>query len=153
MKQIPDFSPRTPPSIHAHYHTNMYTMATQGVILQLFYKQRQKPNNNGPKPITRSLGSKPSSLGEVDTRHRNKVYLRRVLTSTLECVEGKKREVVLQTFPLSSTLPPKVRTLPLSLSLPSAMQKVSKLTRTHAYRHVHTEKYHSDLECSHAGFV
>lgn len=113
MKQIPHFSPRTPPSIHAHYHTNMYTMATQGVILQLFYKQRQKPNNNGPKPTTRSLGSKPSSLGEVDTRHRNKVYLRRVLTSTLECVEGKKREVVLQTFPLSSTLPPESENSPL----------------------------------------
>lgn len=53
-------------------------MYTQWLHRESFYsyftnKQKniktKKPQQHGPKPIKRSLGSKPSSLWEVDTRH------------------------------------------------------------------------------------
>lgn len=130
---------------------HVHTMATQGVILQLFYKQAnkdKKPQQHGPKAITRSLGSKPSSLW--DTRHGSVAQKYSLPTKGFNIhagmCGGKKERGCSSNlpsflhFPLPP-LPPKVRTLPLSLLLPSAMQKVSKLTphpriRAHTHRKI-----------------
>lgn len=129
-------------------HKHVHTMATQGVILQLFYKQAnkdKKPQQHGPKPITRSLGSKPSSLWEVDTRHGS-VAQKYSLPSKGFNIHagmcgGKKERGGSSNLPSFLHFLPKVRTLPLSRLLPSAMQKVSKLTphpriRAHTHRKI-----------------
>lgn len=123
-------------------------MATQGVILQLFYKQAnkdKKPQQHGPKPITRSLGSKPSSLWEVDTRHGSVAQKYSLPTKGFNIhagmCGGKKERGGSSNLPSFLHFLPKVRTLPLSRLLPSAMQKVSKLTphpriRAHTHRKI-----------------
>lgn len=154
--------------LHQYMHTitqtcthNGYTGSHFTVILQTS-KQRQKPQQHGPKPITRLLGSKPSSLWEVETRHGS-VAQKYSLPSKGFNIHagmcgGKKERGCSSNLPsfLHFPLPPLPRKWELSPYLvcsPVQCRKCQNWPHTHAYVHIHTEKYHSDLECSHAGFV
>lgn len=153
---------------HQYMHTitqtcthNGYTGSHFAVILQTS-KQRQKPQQHGPKPITRSLRSKPSSLWEVDTRHGSVAQKYSLPTKGFNIhagmCGGKKERGCSSNLPsfLHLPLPPLPRKWELSPYLvcsPVQCRKCQNWPHTHAYVHIHTEKYHSDLECSHAGFV
>lgn len=167
MKQIPHFSPRTPPSIHAHYHTNMYTQWLHRESFYSYFTNKQKniktkkPQQHGPKPIKRSLGSKPSSLWEVDTRHGSVAQKYSLPSKGFDIhagmCGGKKERGCSSNLPsflhFPLPLPRKWELSPYLFCSPVQCRKCQNWPHTHAYVHIHTEKYHSDLECSHAGFV